>query len=181
MRRARRSTVGASKSARSGSSTPTLAERRESTRVARSEWPPSWKKSSWTPGVATPSTSAQMPATSSSTGVRGATWSAPGPRCRRCLVRVRFSTFSGRFQRQVDVIRHDERAPGRLRRRSCGRLRARGSVRGWRDLREMRSDVERRELPGGDVEEVSVVGGAGEGSGHALEELSAGLFFLLRR
>ena len=48
---------------------------RETTWVASSEWPPSSKKSSWTPTcVDAPAPRAQMPASSSSVGVRGATY-----------------------------------------------------------------------------------------------------------
>ena len=74
-------TVGASNSARSGSSTPNGARTRDTTCVASSEWPPSSKKLVLAPRPApTPSTSAQIPASSSSVGVRGATYA---PRLRQ--------------------------------------------------------------------------------------------------
>ncbi len=72
-RSASAATVGASKSARSGSSTPNASRTRETTRVARRECPPRVKKSSSTPTLSTPSTAAQIPASTSSAGVRGAT------------------------------------------------------------------------------------------------------------
>ncbi len=68
--------MGASKSARSGISTPKLSRTRETMRVARSEWPPSSKKSAWTPTRSAPSTSAQIPASTSSVGVEGATYAS---------------------------------------------------------------------------------------------------------
>ena len=49
---------------------------RETTRVARSEWPPRSKKLSSTPTRSRRSTSAQIPASTSSTCVRGATYVA---------------------------------------------------------------------------------------------------------
>jgi hypothetical protein len=67
-------TVGPSKSARSGSSTPNSSRTREITRVPRSECPPRSKKLSSTPTRSRRSTSAQIPASTSSTGVRGATY-----------------------------------------------------------------------------------------------------------
>ena len=68
MRPASPATVGASKSARSGSSTPNACRTRETTRVASSECPPSPKKSSSTPTRSSPSTSPQIPASISSGG-----------------------------------------------------------------------------------------------------------------
>ncbi len=66
-------TVGLSKSARSGISTPKTSRMREATRVARSECPPSSKKLSATPTRSRRRVSAQIPATTSSAAVRGAT------------------------------------------------------------------------------------------------------------
>ena len=57
-------------SARSGSSTPNVLRTRETAWRARSECPPSSKKPSEGDTRSTPSTSAQIPASSSSTGVR---------------------------------------------------------------------------------------------------------------
>ncbi len=70
---ARPATVGASNNRCSGSSTPRAVRTRETTWVASREWPPSAKKSSRTPTRSIRSTSAQMPASSSSTGPPGAT------------------------------------------------------------------------------------------------------------
>ncbi len=73
---------------------------RDSARVASSEWPPSAKKSSWTPTVpgARPSSSSQMPAISSSTAVCGGaappavSASCPGSgSARRSILPVRVS------------------------------------------------------------------------------------------
>ena len=61
------------KSSRSGSSTSNASRTRETSWVASNEWPPSAKKSSSTPTRSTPSTSDQMAASRSSTGLRGAT------------------------------------------------------------------------------------------------------------
>ncbi len=72
-------TVGASKIARSGSSTPSASRARVATRVASRECPPSSKKLSSTPTRSTPSTSAQIPASTSSVGVRGATYASAAP------------------------------------------------------------------------------------------------------
>ncbi len=72
-RSASRATVGASKSARTGRCVPNASATRAATRVARSEWPPSAKKSSSTPTRSTPSTSAQIPASVASAALRGAT------------------------------------------------------------------------------------------------------------
>ena len=66
-------TVGPSNSARSGTSTPNTCRTRETTRVASSECPPSSKKLSVTPTRSSRSTSAQISASTSSAGVRGAT------------------------------------------------------------------------------------------------------------
>ena len=63
-----------SKTARSGSSTPNTCRTREITRVASSECPPSSKKLSSAPTRSRPSTSAHTPASTSSVGVRGATY-----------------------------------------------------------------------------------------------------------
>ncbi len=68
-------TVGRSKSARSGSSTPNASRSCVTTRVARSECPPISKKSSCTPTRGAPSTAAKIAASRSSTAVRGATCS----------------------------------------------------------------------------------------------------------
>ena len=70
---ARAATVVFSKSRRSGRSTANASRIRESTRVASSEWPPRTKKSSSTPTRSRPSVSAQIAATVSSAGSRGAT------------------------------------------------------------------------------------------------------------
>jgi hypothetical protein len=56
----------------SGTSTPSASRSRATICTARSECPPSAKKSSRTPTRSTPSTFAQMPQRISSTGVRGA-------------------------------------------------------------------------------------------------------------
>ena len=79
MRPASAATVGASNSARSGTSTPNACRARETTCVASSEWPPSSKKPSSTPTRSAPSTSAQIPASTSSVAVRGAAYAAPLP------------------------------------------------------------------------------------------------------
>ena len=70
---ARAATVGASKSARRGSSTWRAERMRETTCVASREWPPSSKKLSWMPTRSTWSTWAQMPARRCSSSLRGAT------------------------------------------------------------------------------------------------------------
>ncbi len=72
-RSASRATVCASKTARSGISTPSASRTRDTTLVASRECPPSSKKSSSTPTRSAPSTSAQTPASVSSVGFRGAT------------------------------------------------------------------------------------------------------------
>ena len=63
---ARPATVGWSNSAASGTSVPNTSRTREITRVASSECPPRSKKSSSAPTRSTPSTCAQIPASSSS-------------------------------------------------------------------------------------------------------------------
>ena len=83
-----RSIVPARKTVEIGSLTPNSASILASRRIAMSEWPPSWKKSSWTPRPATPSTSCQIDASRSSTASRGETWSGlavglPRARCRQ--------------------------------------------------------------------------------------------------
>ncbi len=72
-------TVDVSKSARSGISVPSAACARATTRVASSECPPRSKKFSPTPTRSTPSTSAQIPASTSSVTVRGATYASSAP------------------------------------------------------------------------------------------------------
>jgi hypothetical protein len=52
---------------------PNTCAIRETTRVASRLWPPSSKKPSCTPTRSRRSTSAQIPVSTSSTGVRGAT------------------------------------------------------------------------------------------------------------
>ena len=83
---ARAATVGASKSGRTGSSTPKTARSRAATRVASSEWPPRAKKSSST-ARARPARRAaarcQIPASSSSTGLRGGAEPSPAGGARR--------------------------------------------------------------------------------------------------
>ena len=74
---ASRAIVLRSKITRTGSSTPKASRIRETTWVARSECPPSSKKSAVTPGGVRPSTSVQMPVRTSSSGVRGGTWTLP--------------------------------------------------------------------------------------------------------
>ncbi len=76
MRRASPATVGASKSAFSGTSTPKATRTREITCVASRLCPPSPKKFSSTPTRSTPSTSAQIPARSSSPTERGAAYAS---------------------------------------------------------------------------------------------------------
>jgi len=76
IRAARSDSTGASNRSRSGISMPKAPRRRDITRVASSEWPPSSKKWSAAPTRSPgerPSSSVQMPARTSSTGVRGAT------------------------------------------------------------------------------------------------------------
>src|SRR6185369_11817250 len=73
-------TVGLSKRTRSGSSTENAWSTREVTWAATSEWPPRAKKSSSTPTRCRSSTSSQIPASTSSTGLRGATYAPPSPR-----------------------------------------------------------------------------------------------------
>lgn len=68
---ARVSAVGFSKTRRIGSSTPSTARTRPTSRVASSEWPPSSKKLSLTATDSRPSTSANSPHSSSSCGVLG--------------------------------------------------------------------------------------------------------------
>ena len=63
---ARPATVGCSKSARTGSSTPSRSRSRETTWVASSECPPRAKKLSCTPTRSRPSRSPQIPASTSS-------------------------------------------------------------------------------------------------------------------
>ncbi len=72
IRSVRPATVGASNRLRSGTSTSIASRTRDMTCVASNECPPSSKKSSCTPTRSSPSTSAQIPATSSSDGLRGA-------------------------------------------------------------------------------------------------------------
>ncbi len=71
--RASSPSVGAEKSSRTAKSVPKTARMRETTWVASSEWPPSSKKLSSTPTRETPSTWAQISASNTSVGVRGAT------------------------------------------------------------------------------------------------------------
>ena len=71
---ARPAIVGESKTCCTGRSAPSAARRRDSRRMARSEWPPRWKKSSSTPTGCPrdrPRRSSQIPAITSSTGLRG--------------------------------------------------------------------------------------------------------------
>src|SRR6266566_3684417 len=77
MTAARLATVGWSNSAATGTSVPNTSRTRKITRVASSEWPPSSKKSSWAPTRSRPRTWAQIPASSSSTSPRGATYASP--------------------------------------------------------------------------------------------------------
>ena len=69
---ARALTVGASNSTFTGRLTPKASRTRDNTRIASSEWPPSSKKLASIPTCSRFSTSAKIPATSSSAGVRGA-------------------------------------------------------------------------------------------------------------
>ncbi len=88
---ASRSSVGFSKSWRTDSSTPKAVRTRETSWVASREWPPRSKKSSWTPTRSWRSSSAQSPASTSSTGFRGA---APvSASCRRGAGNARRSTL----------------------------------------------------------------------------------------
>ncbi len=73
MRSARAATVGASKKARRGSSTPSWERMREMTCVASSECPPSSKKFPVTLTWGSRRMAAKMAASFSSVGVRGAT------------------------------------------------------------------------------------------------------------
>jgi hypothetical protein len=66
-------TFGAPKKVRSGSSTPNACRTLDTAWVARSEWPPSAKKSSSTPIRSLPSNSFQISSSRSSTALRGAT------------------------------------------------------------------------------------------------------------
>ncbi len=91
-RAASSATVGASKSARTGTSAPSASRTRDTTRVARSECPPSAKKSSPAPTRSTPSTSAQIPASTSCVGVRGAS-DAVSPGAESGAGRARRSTL----------------------------------------------------------------------------------------
>ena len=71
----------APRTARAGPAPPRTRSRNcEITCVASSEWPPRSKKLSSTPTRSTPRTSLQIPASISSTGVRGATYPPPPPR-----------------------------------------------------------------------------------------------------
>src|ERR1044072_7197862 len=70
-------TVGCSNRIRTGASTPNASRTRDITCVASSECPPSAKKLSYTPTCSTRSTTAQIPASTSSAGVRGATYAPP--------------------------------------------------------------------------------------------------------
>ena len=79
---ARPATVGGSKSARSGSSTPKAWRTRDTTWVARSECPPSAKKSSSAPTRSTPRTSAQIPRAAPRPPSAAAPTSRPRRRCR---------------------------------------------------------------------------------------------------
>src|SRR6185369_9327685 len=67
--------VGLVKRTRNGTSTPNMLLTRDTACVANSECPPNSKKLSWIPTFSTPSTSAQIPHTISSTAVRGPTYS----------------------------------------------------------------------------------------------------------
>src|SRR5262249_42135317 len=71
--------VGDSKIVRTGSSISKISRTRERTCVAVREWPPSSKKSSSTPTRDTLRTSPQIPAITSSVGVRGARKGASTP------------------------------------------------------------------------------------------------------
>ena len=84
-------TVGASKSARSGSSTPNASRTRDTTCVASSEWPPRSKKSSLAPDRGRPpGPPTRSPPATSSTGVRGSCeLAALRPRHRRRRQRPR--------------------------------------------------------------------------------------------
>ena len=121
--RARAATVRASNSLRTGISTPSARRTRDATWVARSECPPSWKKSSSTPtrpATRSPSTSAQIAARSASVALRGAVDSppAPAPRSGAIRERARRSTLplgvSGRAGRRTKAL--GTMYPGRLRR-----------------------------------------------------------------
>ncbi len=72
-RAAKPRTVGRSKIQRTGGAAPKARRTRDATWVASSEWPPRAKKSSSMPARSTRSTSAQIPASTSSAGLRGAT------------------------------------------------------------------------------------------------------------
>ena len=133
MRAASSATVGASKSARSGSSTPKrVAHAARSAWVASSEWPPSAKKSSWTPirppVRSSPSTSVQSPASISSTGAarRHDTRRRPPARPARSGASARRSTLPFGGERQASQDHEGRRdhglgqASGGARRRSSG-------------------------------------------------------------
>src|SRR5208282_5244590 len=84
---ARPATVGTSNKRRNGMSTWKASRIRETAWVAKSEWPPRSKKLSWMPTRPRSRTWAQIPTSSSSVGVRGATnvlSSSGRVRCRQC-------------------------------------------------------------------------------------------------
>ena len=126
-------TVGPSNSARSGSSTPNTARMRETTRVASSECPPSSKKLSSTPTRSSRSTSAQIPASTSSTGVRGATYRV---RRRRVLRRRQRLAVQLPVRRQRQRLQHHERRRHHVLRQALSHVRAqRGGVHRIRTIR----------------------------------------------
>ncbi len=92
IRAARAPSVGASNSARSGSSTPSGPPRLARRRVPSSECPPQAKKSSSGPKPEPPSSSLQISARISSVGVRGPGRSAPGRSTRRGAMRSSAAT-----------------------------------------------------------------------------------------
>ena len=108
---ARSATVGVSKMARNGISTWKASVTRDSARMPSRECPPRSKKLSYTPTRSTPSSSAQMSATSASTGVRGATYvrarSDSAPVGRRERVAVELPRRRQRQRRQGDERRRD--------------------------------------------------------------------------
>ena len=104
-RSARSARTGASKTACKAISTPNAALRRETSRVAEREWPPSAKKLSFRPTVSTPRTSFQIWTIRSSSGVRGGSAARSSP-CRPELLQGAAVDLAVR--RQGEGVEDDE-------------------------------------------------------------------------
>ena len=106
---------------------------RETTRVASSECPPSSKKLSSTPTRSRRSTSAQIPASTSSTGVRGATYASSARRVLRRRQRLAVQLAVGREGKRLQL--HERRRHHVLRQAAAGGRAQRLRIRSPDDVR----------------------------------------------